>query len=122
MYEYGFHHWQSMWKVFIWNVAKDENFRDDRYYILQSERNRAMQEKHILQERFQALLQENRALQGRSEDAVAEKEEALKRIRIMREELDDKRKGRADTAMRAEIDHLRTELYPRSPHPCFPIF
>jgi DNA repair exonuclease SbcCD ATPase subunit len=79
--------------------------------MLQSERNRTLQEKDILEEKYQSLCQENQALQGKIEDLTAEKDDVLGRMKYMRQELDDKRRDRADTSMRAEIEQLTSEVY-----------
>ena len=84
--------------------------RDDRYYMLQSERNRALQDKVALEEKHHSLLQEQQSLQVKFEDMTAERDDALGRVKLMKQEVDDRRKERADASMRAEIDHLRNEL------------
>ena len=59
---------------------------------------------------YNQLLEEHRQLQTKYDDMEAEKEEAVARLRDANVEKDDRRNDRADTAMRAEIDRLRTEL------------
>lgn len=59
---------------------------------------------------YNQLLEEHRQLQTKYDDMEAEKEEAVARLRDANVEKDDQRNDRADTAMRAEIDRLRTEL------------
>jgi protein HOOK3 len=44
------------------------------------------------------------------EDLIAERDDALGRVRTMRQQLDDRRRDRVDASMRAEIDDLRGEV------------
>lgn len=78
--------------------------------MLQSERNRALQEKDAIQEKYRTLHQEVQRLQSRMEDLTAERDDAISSVRSLKVDLDDKRKDRADVSMRAEIDHLRSEV------------
>ena len=68
------------------------------------------QEKETLESVYNQLLQEHRTLQTKFDDMEAEKEEALSKLQNVNVERDDRRNDRADTAMRAEIDRLRSEL------------
>jgi protein HOOK3 len=56
------------------------------------------------------LLEEHRTLQTNFDDVIAEKEEALTRLREVRREMDNRRNDKADVMMRAEIERLRTDL------------
>ncbi len=49
-------------------------------------------------------------LQTSHDDTIAEKEDAVARLRDLRREADDRRNDRADGLMRAEIDRLRADL------------
>ena len=69
-----------------------------------------MTEKETLENLYQSLLEEHRTLQTNFDDTVAEKEEALSRLRDARRESEDRRNEKADTMMRAEIDRLRSDL------------
>lgn len=59
---------------------------------------------------YKNLLEEHRVLQTSHDDTIAEKEDAITRLRDLRRELDDRRNDRADGLMRAEIDRLRADL------------
>ncbi|KLO12019.1 HOOK-domain-containing protein, partial [Schizopora paradoxa] len=88
----------------------DHSNRDDHYYALQSERSRIFVEKETLENVYKNLLEEHRTLQTTHDDTVAEKEDALSRLRDMQRDLDVKRNDRSDGLMRAEIDRLRADL------------
>ncbi|EJD02105.1 HOOK-domain-containing protein [Fomitiporia mediterranea MF3/22] len=83
---------------------------DDHFYQIQSERSRVLSEKEALEDVYKTLLEEHRTLQTNFDDAVAEKEETLQRLRDLNRERDDRRSEKADGAMRAEIDRLRVDL------------
>ncbi|KAI5124070.1 hypothetical protein M0805_003897 [Coniferiporia weirii] len=83
---------------------------DDHYYHIQSERSRVLAEKETLENVYRALLEEHRTLQTNFDDAAAEKEDALTRLRDLRREWDDRRSEKTDGIMRAEIDRLRADL------------
>ncbi|KAL5511421.1 hypothetical protein ACEPAH_4637 [Sanghuangporus vaninii] len=83
---------------------------DDHYYQIQTERSRILAEKETLESVYRTLLEEHRTLQTNFDDAIAEKEEAISRLRELNRERDDRRSEKADSIMRAEIDRLRTEL------------
>ncbi|VDB96749.1 unnamed protein product [Peniophora sp. CBMAI 1063] len=83
---------------------------DDRFYQLQSERNRVFTEKDTLQKVYESLLEEHRGLQTSYDDMTAEKDEAVARAQRAEKEADFRRNDKSDTLMRAEIDRLRGEL------------
>jgi len=56
------------------------------------------------------LLEEHRTLHTNFDDVVAEKEEALARLREVRREIDNRRNDKTDVMMRAEIERLRNDL------------
>lgn len=56
------------------------------------------------------MLEEHSTLQTSLDDALAEKEDALTRLRELRRELDSRRSDRTDSILRSEIDKLRAEL------------
>lgn len=85
-------------------------FRDDHFYRIQSERSQIFSEKETLENVYQMLLEEHRTLQTNFDDVIAEKEEALTRLREVRREMDNRRNDKADVMMRAEIERLRTDL------------
>ncbi|KAG6861873.1 hypothetical protein C0995_010579 [Termitomyces sp. Mi166 len=91
-------------------VTEANMTEDDHYYRIQSERSQIFSEKVTLQKVYEALLEEHRALQTNFDDAVAEKEEALNRLRDVRREVDNKRNEKADGMLRAEVERLRNEL------------
>jgi uncharacterized protein YlxW (UPF0749 family) len=70
-----------------------------------------LREKEALQEKQNTLIQENQSLQAKVEDLTAERDDALGSVRSIKQDLDGKRKDRVDASMRAEIDHLRSEVY-----------
>jgi protein HOOK3 len=99
--------------VFLLFVVKkdvDALLRDDHYYQIQSERSQILAEKDTLNQVYQALLEEHRALQTNFGDMVSEKDDALSRLRDVQRHVDSQRNEKADIMMRAEIDRLRTEL------------
>ena len=67
-------------------------------------------EKEATEQALEALTKTHQTTQSNFEDAVAEKQELQDQLRHTRRELDELRHGRADTAMRAEIERLRLEL------------
>lgn len=75
-----------------------------------SERSRILSEKETIENVYKNLLEDHRTLQTNYDDALAEREDALVRLRELRRETDDKRSDKADGLMRAEIDRLRSEL------------
>ncbi|KZV69058.1 HOOK-domain-containing protein [Peniophora sp. CONT] len=83
---------------------------DDRFYQLQSERNRVFTEKDTLQKVYETLLDEHRGLQTQYDDVSAEKDEAILRAQKAEKEADFRRNDKSDTLMRAEIERLRGEL------------
>ncbi|KAH8108457.1 HOOK-domain-containing protein [Phellopilus nigrolimitatus] len=83
---------------------------DDHYYQIQSDRSRILAEKETIESVYKNLLEGQRTLQTNYDDAVAEKEDALSRLRDLRREVDDRRSEKADSIMRAEIDRLRIDL------------
>jgi protein HOOK3 len=85
-------------------------FRDDHFYRIQSERSQIFSEKETLEKVYQMLLEEHRTLQTNFDDVIAEKEEALARLREVRREMDHRRDDKVDVMMRAEIERLRAEL------------
>ena len=84
--------------------------RDDHFYKIQSERSQVYSEKETLEKVYQMLLEEHRTLQTNLDDVIAEKEEALTRLREVRREIDNKRNDKAGVMMRAEIERLRADL------------
>lgn len=84
--------------------------RDDHFYKIRSERSQVFSEKETLEKVYQMLLEEHRILQTNFDDAIAEKEEALTRLREVRREIDNRRHDKTDVMMRAEIERLRTDL------------
>lgn len=83
--------------------------RDDHYYRTQLERSQILSEIETLQKVYEALLDEHRTLQTNYDDVVAEKEDALNRLRARRE-VNDKRSEKADGALRVEVERLRGEV------------
>ena len=59
---------------------------------------------------YKNTLEEHRVLQTNLDDAQAEKEDALQRLRDLRRELDNRKSDRTDNILRSEIDRLRDEL------------
>ena len=59
---------------------------------------------------YKNILEEHRVLQTNLDDAQAEKEDALQRLRDLRRELDNRKSDRTDNILRSEIDRLRDEL------------
>ena len=59
---------------------------------------------------YRTLLEEHRTLQTNYDDVVAEKDDALSRVRDLNREQDNRRNDKSDSIMRAEIDRLRTDL------------
>ena len=84
--------------------------RDDHFYQIQSDRSQIFSEKETLEKVYQMLLEEHRTLQTYFDDVVAEKEEALVRLKEFRREVDIRRNDKADVTMRAEIERLRADL------------
>ncbi|KAI0340691.1 HOOK-domain-containing protein [Trametopsis cervina] len=85
--------------------------RDDRYYQIQSERSKILSEKETLEQVYQALLVEHRALQTNFDDVVSEKEDALSQLRQAQKDVESRRvDSRGDAMLRGEVERLRTEL------------
>jgi protein HOOK3 len=59
---------------------------------------------------YEILLEEHRTLQTSFDNVITEKEEALTRLREIRQEMDNRRNDKVDVMMRAEIERLRAEL------------
>src|SRR5260221_12518556 len=85
--------------------------RDDRYYLIQSERSQIFSEKQTLEKVYAVLLEEHRALQTAHDDALAEKEEARSQLRQLQREAGSRRTEKPDAIVRVEMDRLRGELY-----------
>ena len=56
------------------------------------ERSRILAEKEALETAYKNLVEEHRVLQSRHEDVIAEKDDAVNRLRDFRREADDKRR------------------------------
>ncbi|KAG6889791.1 hypothetical protein C0992_004209 [Termitomyces sp. T32_za158] len=80
---------------------------DDHYYRIQSERSQIFSEKETLQKVYEALLEEYRILQTSFDDVVAEKEDALSRLQVVRRDVDNRRSEKTDGVLRAELERLR---------------
>ena len=92
-------------------VLSDTFCRDDRYYLIQSERSRILSEKETLEKVYQTLLEEHRTLQTNFDDVVSEKDEALAQARQAQRYADSRKvDSRGDTILKAEIDRLRADL------------
>ena len=85
-------------------------YRDDHYYQIQSERSQILSEKDTLNQVYQALLEEHRALQTNFDDVLSEREDALSKLREVQRDAHTQRNDKADIMMRAEIDRLRADL------------
>lgn len=83
---------------------------DDHYYEIQAERSKILAEKETLENVYKNIIEEHSTLQTSLDDALAEKEDALTRLRELRRELDSRRSDRTDSILRSEIDKLRAEL------------
>lgn len=77
---------------------------------MQLQRSKILAEKETLVKVYQTLLEEHRTLQTSYDDAVAEKDEALSRVKDARRVEELRRPDKSDVHLRAEIDHLRSEL------------
>jgi protein HOOK3 len=84
--------------------------RDDHYYQVQSEKRQILTEKDSIEKAYQTLMQEHRTLQANVEDLTSERDEALARVREIQRGVDDRRHDKADMMLKAELDHLRTDL------------
>jgi protein HOOK3 len=84
--------------------------RDDHYYQVQSEKRQILTEKDSVEKAYQTLMQEHRALQATVEDLTSERDDALARVREVQRGVDDRRHDKADMMLKAELDHLRTDL------------
>jgi protein HOOK3 len=85
-------------------------FRDDHYYRIHSERSKLFAEKEAVENAYQALLGDLRALQAKYDDAISERDDALTQLREASRENSFKRNDKSDAFIKAEIDGLRIEL------------
>lgn len=100
---------------------------DDHFYQIQIDRSRAMAEKDTLQNVYELLLTEHRALQTNfvsmprsahlanlsqvlQDDAVAEKSELEGQLREAERQKNDRRADKTEAALRSELDRINEEL------------
>jgi protein HOOK3 len=69
-----------------------------------------MSEKDALRTAYQTLLEEHRVLQATVDDLSSEKEEALAQARQVAADVDQRQDEKIESALKNEIDRLRTEL------------
>lgn len=84
--------------------------RDDHYYRVQSEKRQIRAEKENIEKLYNSLMEEHRTLQSHSDDLVAEKDDALSRLREVQRDTESRRNEKTDVMLRAEIDRLRMDL------------
>ena len=85
-------------------------YRDDHYYMIQSQRSQIFSEKVSLEKAYQTLLEEHRTLQTNYDDVLSDREETHAQLRELKREIDIRQNEKSDVILRGEIERLRMDL------------